>query len=70
MVLYACMFTFFAGRQKQFAKLGAVGINFLYTSVYYFKGEKKKLTKLVKKKKFQSIKPWIGVSNTYYNAQY
>ena len=29
-----------------------------------FKGEKKKLTKLVKKRKFKSIEPWIGVSNS------
>ena len=27
-----------------------------------FKGEKKKLMKVAKKKKFRKIKPWIGVS--------
>ena len=29
-----------------------------------FTGEKKKLTKLVKKRKLKAIKPWIGVSDS------
>ena len=39
--------------------------NFIYNYFFsHFEGEKKKLTKVAKKKKFRSIKPWIGVSNT------